>query len=145
MSETKLTSAPSAARLAAVFAAPPAQCVVLASRTTGTGASLQSRMASPSSQVSSIASPMTRTRSPGNPRTTSTADAVVPWAAISAPPRTEYHSRGTNWRRHGAQWQQVFGNGDVAAGHRQSNEPPCAAIDQGEPGHCSVPRSTRTV
>ena len=56
---TSRARAPSAARFSATFAAPPGRLSVAPARTTGTGASGDSRAASPNQYSSSIASPAT--------------------------------------------------------------------------------------
>src|ERR1017187_3952187 len=65
--------APSAARFAAVLAAPPGRTVARCLRTTGTGASGESRDASPHQYLSRITSPITRILWPGKCRKTAEA------------------------------------------------------------------------
>src|ERR1019366_667274 len=70
---TRSGVAPSAARLAAVLAAPPGRTVARCLRTTGTGASGESRDASPHQYLSRITSPITRIRWPRKCRKTAEA------------------------------------------------------------------------
>src|ERR1035438_4093125 len=74
-------AAPSAARLAAVLAAPPGRTVALCLRTTGTGASGDSREASPHQYLSRMTSPITRILWPEKRR--STAETSGTWLNVT--------------------------------------------------------------